>query len=396
MDFIMKKKLTSKTVENIKPSSKRVEYRDTILRGFSLRVSPNGLKKFLVGYRYKGKQRRVTLGSYPILSLKAARQKANLILVDIITYEKSLVVEEPHRNSVKEVGDNFINIYAKRYNKDWKGTQNRLSRNFIDLFGDMMIEDIKRSHVHIALDKVMARGAHGQANRVLSGIKKLLNWSIERGYIENNPATGISPPSREKPRDRVLDDDELLRVWNACDDIAFPFGPLFQLLALTAQRRGEVSGMKWSEICLQTQTWSLPGSRVKNGRAHSVPLCPVVINILISMPRFLNSDLVFTTTGTTPVSGFGKYKQRIDEATGVKDWRLHDLRRTAASGMARLGVAPHVVERILNHSTGAISGVAAVYNRYGYEDEKRDALKLWEQFIMEKVCVRSGNRKSII
>ncbi len=384
----MKKALTTKTIENIKPTLKRIEIRDTILRGFSLRASPNGLKTFYTNYRHNGKQRRVKLGNYPALSLKQARVKASHILVDVETYERNIVKPERHRNTVSEVGHNFIELYAKPNNKDWKGSQNRLYRNFIDLFGDILIEDITKAHIHSALDKIMARGAHGQANRVLCVIRKFFNWSIERGYIEHNPAAGISPPSKEIARDRVLEDDELKRVWGAFDEFPFPFEAMFKILTLTGQRRGEVSGMKWSEICFETKTWSLPATRVKNGRAHSVPLCPIAIDILKSLPRFLNSDLVFTTTGTTPVSGFGKYKKRIDEISGVKDWRLHDLRRTAASGMAKLGVAPHVVERILNHSTGTISGVAAVYNRYGYETEKREALEVWNNHIL-KFRIRS-------
>jgi integrase len=140
--------------------------------------------------------------------------------------------------------------------------------------------------------------------------------------------------------------------------------------------------MRWSEIDLQRRFWTIPAARAKNGHAHEVPLSPAVIDVLRQLPRFLHSDFVFTTNGQRPVSGFGRAKDRFERAVGSKDWRVHDLRRTAASGMARLGIPPHVIEKVLNHRTGVISGVAAVYNRYGYAEEKRDALERWTQWVL--------------
>jgi integrase len=141
--------------------------------------------------------------------------------------------------------------------------------------------------------------------------------------------------------------------------------------------------MQWSEIDLVNAIWSIPGERTKNKQRHDVPLAPTTLYVLRALPRFINSDYVFTTTGRTPISGLGRAKSRLAFAAGVADWRTHDLRRTVASGMARLGIAPHVVEKVLNHKTGAISGVAAVYNRYGYEKEKREALDKWAEYLNE-------------
>ena len=144
--------------------------------------------------------------------------------------------------------------------------------------------------------------------------------------------------------------------------------------------------MRWSDIDFERAIWTVPAAIAKNGRVHGVPLSSQTLDVLRSVPRFVDSDLVFTTTGTTPISGFGRLKDRLDAAMGVSDWRFHDLRRTAVSGMARIGIAPHVIEKLLNHQSGVISGVAAVYNRHGYEAEKRGALQRWADYVRVKNC----------
>jgi integrase len=133
--------------------------------------------------------------------------------------------------------------------------------------------------------------------------------------------------------------------------------------------------MRWEDIDLDAALWTLPREQTKSDRLHEVPLSPLALDILDAVPQ--TTDYVFTTTGSTPISGFSKAKIRSDSLSGITGWRVHDLRRTVASGMARIGVAPHVVEKVLNHASGQISGVAAIYNRHGYTDEKRGALGAW-------------------
>lgn len=385
----MRRKLTAKTLLTIAPKGRRQEIWDTLLPGFGVRIGVSGKKAFFVMCRAGRRQKRVTLGHYPTLSLQEAREAARKTLANPIQQDDGTANSQ--KITVQQAVDNFIELYAKRKNRDWNGQWLRLDRNFVAQYGTRDIRAVTRADVITLLDGIVARGAPGQANRVLATIRKLFNWSVERGYIDVSPVQGMSAPAKERPRDRVLTDEELSRVWNASGTLGFPFGPLFRLLILTGQRRGEVSGMRWSEIDLSARTWSLPGNRTKNGRAHIVPLSDDAAKILRGLPRFLKSDFVFTTTGRSAVSGFGKLKDRLDDEADVHDWILHDLRRTAASRMAHLGVAPHVVEKILNHSSGIISGVAAVYNRYGYEDEKRAALTEWAAFLRE---ISSGNRNA--
>jgi integrase len=209
----------------------------------------------------------------------------------------------------------------------------------------------------------------------------------------------VRAPAAENSRDRVLTDSEIKAAWEAFEAIGWPFGPLAQLLLLTGARRDEVADARWPEIDLDKKIWTIAKERAKNGVAHEIPLSDAAVAILKSLPRIRDgrkSDLVFTTTGKTSVSGFSRAKEQFDAvildafraAAVVRDddleqvrapahWTFHDLRRTAASGMAGLGIAPHVVEAVLNHKSGTIKGVAAVYNRYSYADEKRAALETW-------------------
>lgn len=376
--------LSEKKIISIKAKNKRQEFWDSYLPGFGMRVAPSGKKTFFVMCRDKGKQRRLSLGCYPIITLAEARDAARdkLRLVS-----QGLPLEEKKQESItlEQVFKSFIERYAKKKNKDWKGTEARLRNTLIKEYGTLDVRDITRANIIALLDKIVARNAPIQANRVHAGASKFFKWCIERGYIESNPVQYITKPAPENPRDRVLSDDELALIWDKAEKMKYPFGPLLQILILTGQRKGEVSGMRWSEINIKEKIWLIPKERSKNGHAHAVPLSGKVLNILENVPRFLHSDFVFTTTGKTPVSGFGKLKSRLDKASGVNNWIIHDIRRTVASGMARLKVTPYVVEKILNHVSGTFSSVAGVYNRYGYDDEKREALQAWGNYILSNV-----------
>jgi len=220
-------------------------------------------------------------------------------------------------------------------------------------------------------------------------IKKLFNWCAERGYVETSPAANIKPPAKEVSRDRVLSDDELRLVCRCCEAAGWPFGDLFRLLILTAQRVGEVQKMRWRDLDLDNSMWSVPSPFIKNGIGSEVPLSPAAIAVLTGLPPLGRQGFVFPALNGSgnPVSGFSKAKARLDKEIAaaldkagrppMAPWILHDLRRTAASRMAQLGISPHVIEKVLNHVTGSLAGVAGVYNRYGYVAEKRHALEAW-------------------
>jgi integrase len=374
----MRRKLTSKAIEHLNaPGPKRLDVWDTVLQGFGARISPTGRKVWFTVVRFAGRQKRVTIGTYPAISLAEARDAASKIIRDA----QLGIVEAAPAQATATLGDTiplFMQLYAKPKNRGWKESE-RLLGKFRALYG-RPIDEIKRSDVVRILDEIVASGAPYRANRALAALKKVMSWSLDRGVIEVNPIAGLKPPHKERARERVLTDIELAALLSAADAESYPFGDVFKVLILTGQRRGEVTGMRWSEIDSDRRIWTIPTDRSKNGQAHEVPLSEPALAVIRSVPRFVDSDYVFTTTGLTPISGFGRVKDRLDDGIGVTDWRTHDLRRTAASGMARLGIPPHVVEKVLNHKSGIISGVAAVYNRYAYEKEKRDALERWAQY----------------
>jgi integrase len=216
------------------------------------------------------------------------------------------------------------------------------------------------------------------ANRVLDSLKTFFIRCVKDGKLAKSPCEGIDPPSPKNPGDRVLSDDEVRLVWQAAEKMGPPFGLMVQLLILTGQRRGEVAGMERQELDHAKRLWTLPPPRVKNNRRHAVPLSPQALAVIERAPR-IGDRFVFTTNGNTAASDFGKNKRRLDALLPAKmpPWCLHDLRRTCASGMARLGVSLPVTEKVLNHISGSFSGIVSVYQQHDFADEKRQALETW-------------------
>jgi integrase len=261
-----------------------------------------------------------------------------------------------------------------------------------------LVEDIASSRVR------KRTGAKGgslvEANAVLRCLRTCFRWAAAKDLVGADPTAGVLKPlAREVARDRVLSDDEIKLFWRATELLGWPFGPLAKLLLLTAQREGEVAGMRRSEIDLDKRTWTIPSERAKNGKAHIVHLSALAVEVIEAVPNL--GDLMFSTNGR-PVSGFSNAKARLDkfmstavgEAAVIEPFRLHDLRRTATTGMARLGIAPHVADKVLNHTAGTIRGVAAVYNRHAYLDERRAALETWGRFV--EALVRPDGADSVV
>ncbi len=376
--------LTDVTLRKLPPpTAGSREVWDGRVPGFGVRISAGGTKSFILVYRSAGKPRRLTLGRYPLLTLTEARRAAQEALTKVAkgidpAAEKKKKANPANNPLVFETfATEFIEKYARPKNKDWRETHRLLKREFCSHWADRDIRDIAKADVTAVIDGIVARGSAGAANHALAAIRRLFNWAVERGVLDMSPVQGLKPPARTYARDRVLTDDELVAVWHAADCEGYPFGDIVHLLILTGQRRGEVAGMRWCDIDTKAVTWTLPGALNKSGRMHLLPLTDTAVTMVNALPR-MSETLVFpskTTASTNPVSGLGKAKARIDGNCGFSDWRLHDIRRTVATGMARLKVPPHVVEKVLNHSSGTFAGV---YNRFGYIDEMREALEAWD------------------
>jgi integrase len=396
-------KLTQVAVERLKPpATGRVEYWDSQCPGFGLRISAPGRggvgrKTWQTLYRVNGKLVRETIGTlatFPNVAearalARHSLQKAQQGISPVEERRQQKRQGELRaRDTLGAAIDRYLNEYAlPRMRPDYyKETKRALEVDVKAALGDRPLGEITRREIRRqVLGPIVARGKMPHASHVLAYLRAMLKWAAAEEIIEANPAAGIPDPDprkrQDRERDRYLDDDEIKVFWAACDKIEWPFGPLFQLLLLTAQRRDEVAGMTWGELDLDKRTWTLPRERTKNDKAHVVHLSMLATEIITALPR-VNERFVFTTTGTTAVSGWGRARERLAAVMGdPKPFTLHDVRRSAATGMARIRIAHHVVDRILNHTSGRISGVARVYNQHEYLEERQAALEAWSRHI---------------
>lgn len=402
-------KLTAATVEKLKPTDKRQEIPDSLCTGLYLTVQPSGKKGWQVRYRHGGTHRRMSLGAYPVLSLADARQRARDMLA-AATEGRDPAGEIKAAKAPKPENDRdrvrtLLALYDKRHLKGLKSgamVKRELDRFVAAKWGDRNIQDIAKRDVIDLLDEIADSGRVVTANRIRAYLNKFLNWCVERDILPMSPATGVKPAAKETSRDRVLTDDEIRWFWAACDAEGFPWGPFGRVLLLTGQRLNEVAQMTDGEI--GGDLWHLTADRTKNGRAHDVPLSQPVRDVLAGIDRIEGRPgFIFTTTGNSPVSGFFKARASLAEAmeqaaakekgepVEIPRWTFHDLRRTAATGMARLGIPVRVTEAVLNHVSGTGGGIVAVYQRHDYADEKRQALDAWARFVLSLVEGKADN-----
>jgi len=383
-------KATSRFLRLPAIDGKRTDYKDvhgSRVPGLMLRVSPTA-KSWVLAARMPGVKNpaRFTLGSLDELTLTEARQAAQAMKSAVRDGRDPQAERKARSAAAAEARVDLIDAHIEKFAEHCIKTnrtgeqQARTMRLVVKpAWKGRHISTITRRDVKALID-AKAEDAPIMANRLLALVRPFFAWAVERDLVSDNPAAGIKPVGKEKSRDRVLSDDELLRVWKAAGATAQPFGPVFQLLLLTAQRLNEAAGMRWSELDLDAAEWVISGERAKNGRENAVPLSARAVAILRDQKKLKGSDFVFPSARSPAeksVSGFSKAKAALDKTSNVNDWRLHDLRRTTATGLARMKIAPHVIEKLLNHANGVIGGVTARYNRYSYDDEKRHALDAW-------------------
>lgn len=409
----MARALKNLTVEKAKPDpNKRQEIPDGIVPGLYLVIQPSGAKGWALRYRYAGKPAKLTLGKWPMMTLAQARTEAAETLEQIEAGQNPAkerkVSKAAQIEALLDDRDQFQNVVAlflKRHashNRRADDVAAMFRREVLTAWGKRKIHEISKRDVIEVLDGIVDRGSPVTANRLRAHLNTLFNWAKGRDIVQLNPLDGIKPPAPERPRDRVLSDDEIKLFWQACDKLGQPFGPLFKLLLLTGQRRGEVGEMTEREI--RGDEWTIPAARSKNGDEHTITLPQAARAILEGVERIKGrAGYLFTTTGESPVSGFTRASNRLrdtmaeiasaphSEPVTLDAFTLHDLRRTAATGMAGLGFPPHVVEAVLNHRSGTRRGVAGVYNRFDYAAEKRDALEAWGRYVLALMEGQPGN-----
>lgn len=386
----MRKKLTEISVSKLTPlPDKRLEVFDTLTPGLCLRVTERGKKSWTVVYRVAGRGeggnrgtlRRMTLGAYPLIDLKGARERAREAIEladrgkDPASKRETELLETAQQ--IFEVNlEKFIELHAKAHTVKWQDTERLLNTYVLPVWKGRSINTIDRASAHHLLDEIEMKKGAGTAREVRKHITKFFNWAVDRGLLSASPVAGMRRPELGyKPRERVLEMEELRAIWAASDDMGYPFGSLVKLLLLTAQRRAEIANLSRDWLLPEQQAFEVPASMYKTDRPQVVPLSAPALSIVTEMPNWnAGGYLLSTTGGTRPISGFSKAKARIDRLSGIENWTFHDLRRSAATHMARLGVPQEHIERVLGH---AIEGVAGTYNRYSYLPQKREALDTW-------------------
>jgi integrase len=380
--------LTKSAIDNLPVQSRDVVYWDAGLPGFGVKVTPKGRKVFIVMYRLAGagsRLRKYTIGPYGRVTLPMARAQAQKIFAARLDgRDPAEEKKQSRRRLVVDRVDDLVETYIRErvaQTETWRTISNLLRRDVIAHWGTKSIHEITKRDVSDLIGLVAQRNEHA-GHRLLKTLKTFFRWCVGRAIIDFSPADGITSNYRQISRDRVLTDEELAAIIIAARKMQSPYGGIIELLALTGQRRNEVSRLRWDELDEQSRTWSIPGSRTKNKKAHIVHLSEQAWRVVEFRPR---GTYVFATTGIKPFSAFAKGKDAIDQLCGRSGWRVHDLRRTVVSGMARLGVPPHVADKILNHQAGTISGVAAVYQRHEFLAERKEALNRWGAHVAQIV-----------
>jgi integrase len=382
-----KTRLTKSTIDALPIPEKEIVYWDQTLPGFGLKITPKGRKVFIVLYRAAGggsRLRKYTIGPYGRITLHNARIEAQKVLAARLEGRDAATEKlEARRRLTADTVPEVIGLYAKLHlsqRRSGREVMQILQRNLVDRVGSRSVRSISKRDVIDLVNAVVDRGSPVAANKSLKVVKSFFNWCVGRAIVERSPCEGIRAPTVERARDRVLTDRELASVIRAARQLGGPYGAIVEVLALTGQRRDEVARMSWDEVDLIRRVWTLPAARTKNDRPHIVQLSDPAVAVIGVQPR--SDRFVFSRNGATPVGDFSSQKRRLDDLSGVAHWRLHDLRRTTVSGMASLGVAPHVADKILNHVAGTISGVAAVYQRHEFLSERLDALERWGEHMV--------------
>src|SRR5215472_991716 len=312
-------RLTVRSVEAMKPRPVRQEIPDSFLPGLYLIQQPSGAKGWAVRYRHHGQSRKLTLGSYPALGLKDARELGAKALRAVAEGRdpgrEKIAARAGKADSVDRIVEDFLERHVRRSNRPRTAqeTERLLRQHVLPRWRGRMVHDITRRDVLDILDRVVDGGAPIAANRVHATVRKFFNWAVARDILAASPCAGVKPPTAERARDRVLSDVELRFVWQATDKLSGTFGPLVKLLALTGQRRDEVARMRWDELDLDARLWTLPAERTKNSKPHEDPLSNAALAALQNVPRIAGSPFVFATNGgASPVSGYSDGKRRLD------------------------------------------------------------------------------------
>jgi integrase len=368
----MRKTLTDKGVAGLKPRRQRYAHSDPELRGHYVRVQPSGSKAFVVAVRDPlHKQIWVTLGSADVMAIEDARENARVAIRRIKEGKPAFEPPPVQPDSFHSVAQNWIKRHVEKNKLRTRREIERVLNVYVyPHWGDRPFTGMRRSDVSALLDYVEDNHGAPQADKVLKVVRSIGNWYATRNDDYISPFTRGMGRSHNGARSRILDADELRKVWKQAE-AGNGFGAFVQMLLLTAQRSGAVRGMRWADV--EDGVWTIPAEKRAKTNAGSLRLPAQALAIINAQPRLGSNPYVFAAArGNGPMNSFSRAKRAFDGRCDVTGWTLHDLRRTARSLMSEAGVSSEHSERVMGH---AIAGIESVYDRHQYDSEKADALK---------------------
>lgn len=395
-------RFTDLQIKRLQAKAERYDIREGGGEGFGIRVSPSGHKTWLFFYDFDGRRRRMTLGIYPEVSLKDAREKHGDALkllrngTDPATLEAEKKLERRLSPTMEELVQEYIEKWAKPRKKTWGEDKRSLEKDVIPAWGKRKAKDITKRDVILLLEGVVERGAPVQANNLFEKIRKMFNFAVERDILQHSPCQGVRPLTQRTPKERNLALEEIRTLWPGLDKAAMSEETrrALKLILVTAQRPGEVVGLHSSEI--HGQWWTIPTERAKNKRPHRVFLTPMALELIGKKEGFIFES----PKGGKPIDvnalAFALRRSlKVDEETKtaklpMEHFTPHDLRRTAASQMAALGFGV-IVDKVLNHTDRRVT---AIYDRYGYDKEKQTALEAWSRKL--EGMIKGANQSNVI
>jgi integrase len=397
-------KITSKTIARLTLPEGKADaiFFDDDMSGFGFRLRRSGdrvRRSYVCQYRSKGRTRRVLIGPAETLRAEQARAQAKKILAQVHLGhdpqgEKAAARLKAAR-TLRSVADDYLAVkQASLRPASFRVTKLYLTgRAYFTPLHAIAIGEITRADVAARISAISRKSGTVTASRARSALNTMFAWAMGEGLCESNPVIGTNKPTDSTPRERVLSDAEIAAIWTEVGDD--DYGQIVRLLLLTGARRGEIGGLRWSEIDLERGLWSLPKERAKNKRALVLPLPQMALDIITAVPERVGRDHLFGARAASGFTHWGFSKSELDKrlAGKVAEWKTHDLRRTCATGMADIGVQPHIIEQVLNHQSGHKAGIAGIYNRSSYDREVKAALALWAEHL--RVIVEGGERKVV-
>lgn len=396
-----------KSLEPRKNQIKHYDVREGSGEGFTLTVFPSGEKSFIYIYHFGGRKRRMTLGKYPHMSLSDARQahrKALKLLEegkDPALEKKNERLEAKNSSTVEGLIKEYLEEWAKPRKRSWEEDERILNKDVKPLWGKRKAKDITKRDVILLLEAITKRGAPIGANRTLACIRRMFNFGVERDLLPSNPCATVKAPSKENRRERSLSADEIKIFWNGLDQVLKSDDDklilkmsdatklALKLQLVTAQRKGEIVSAEWCEIDLTAKVWTISCEKAKNGKTHRVPLSNLALEILADIKKLSDDSRWLFPAAPTSKKDTHMTGEAIDHALRrskkafpkVEDFSPHTLRATASTHMASMRISGEIISRILNHAKKGVT--EQHYNKYEYDDEKRNALDAWSWKLKE-------------